>query len=71
MTRTEYFIARAKWHEAEARELRRLAALEQFSSSMDGFIKHPVYTEFQLPNFGRRVVPVYDSAGTAYTGTQR
>lgn len=50
MTRSEYFIARAEWHEAEARELRRLAALEKFSSSMDGFARHPVYTEVRLPN---------------------
>jgi hypothetical protein len=47
MTRAEYFLARAEWHEAKARELRRMAELEKFSSSADGFRTQPNYGEFK------------------------
>lgn len=53
MNRTEYFLARAEWHEAEARELRRMAELEKFSSSADGFRTQPNYGE--LPVFRTKV----------------
>lgn len=54
MTRAEYFLARAEWHEAEARELRRMAELEKFSSSMDGFKTQPNYDEFKIKVLGPR-----------------